>query len=371
MFVGRGVRALWMGLAHGVGWAVRGVGRQAANARDLDPEHRRDGAGLLLLGLAILTGVAVWFSGAGPVGERVADTVRLFLGAIAAALPLLLLVAALRLMREASDPEHRGRGVVGWSALILSAAGLLHVAQDPIDNAQRDYAGGLVGAAIGGLLERAVTQWVAMPLLVLLFLFGLLVITATPINKVPERLGLLVSSLLGRPLPADDTAPADDDEDEEEEEEPAPVRRRSSSRRRQAALADGAGESSGEEEIVHDTVVLPRKPPAAVPAARKVTEPPEHSAPPTRAEQLAITGMAGDYKLPRPTCSSRAPRPRAGARRTTRSSRRCRACSSSSTWTRRSPASRGGRRSPGTRWSWASASRSSGSRSCRATSHTR
>jgi S-DNA-T family DNA segregation ATPase FtsK/SpoIIIE len=294
VLVGRGVRAVWMGVAHGVGWVVRGVGRQAATARDLDPEHRRDGGGLLLLGLAILTGVGVWFSGAGPVGERVADTVRLFLGAIAAALPLLLLIAAIRLMREPSDPEHRGRGVVGWSGLILSAAGLLHLAQDPIDNPQRDYAGGLLGAGIGGLLERAVTEWVAVPLLVLLFLFGLLVITATPINKVPERLGLLVGSLLGRPLP-ESSEPAE--EDEEEEEEAPPVRRRSSSRRRQGSMAEGEPD---EEEIVHDTVLLPRKPPAAVPAARKVAEPPEHSPPPTRAEQLAITGMAGDYKLPPP-----------------------------------------------------------------------
>jgi DNA segregation ATPase FtsK/SpoIIIE, S-DNA-T family len=293
VLLGRGVRAVWMGLAHSVGWVVRGVGRQAATARELDPEHRRDGGGLLLLGLAILTGVAVWFSAAGPVGERVADTVRLFLGAISAALPLLLLVAAIRLMREPGDGPYRGRGLVGWSALILSAAGLLHLAQDPIDNVRRDYAGGLVGAGIGELLERAVSQWVAFPLLVLLMFFGLLVITATPINKVPERLGLLVASLLGRPLPPS----AAEEEEDDEEEEPAPARRRSS-RRRQASMADPA--DVPEDEVVHDTVALPRKPPAAVPAARKVTEPPEHSPPPTRAEQLAITGMAGDYKLPPP-----------------------------------------------------------------------
>ena len=297
VLAGRGARAVWMGLAHGVGWLVRGVGRQAANARDLDPEHRRDGAGLLLLGLAILTGVAVWFSSAGPVGARVADTVRLFLGAIAAALPLLLLVAAIRLMRAQSDPEHRGRGVVGWSALILSAAGMLHLAQDPIDNAQRDYAGGLLGAGVGGLLERAVTEWVAFPLLILLFLFGLLVITATPINKVPERLGELVGSILGRPLPSNSEDP---EEDEEEEEEAPPVRRRPSSRRRQASKAGSDAEEPDEDAIVHDTVLLPRKPPAAVPNTRKAAEPPEHSPPPTRAEQLAITGMAGDYKLPPP-----------------------------------------------------------------------
>ncbi|MFD0820174.1 DNA translocase FtsK [Micromonospora zhanjiangensis] len=35
-----------------------------------------------------------------------------------------------------------------------------------------------------------------------------------------------------------------------------------------------------------------------MPAARKVAEPPEHSPPPTRAEQLAMTGLGGDYTLP-------------------------------------------------------------------------
>ena len=51
-----------------------------------------------------------------------------------------------------------------------------------------DAAGGLLGLGVGGLLERAVTTWVAVPLLILLCLFGLLVITATPINQIPQRL---------------------------------------------------------------------------------------------------------------------------------------------------------------------------------------
>ena len=53
---------------------------------------------------------------------------------------------------------------------------------------------------VGGLLERAVTAWVAVPLLVLLLLFGLLVVTATPINKIPERLGP-ARRWAGRPHP--------------------------------------------------------------------------------------------------------------------------------------------------------------------------
>ncbi|HEU5110746.1 MAG TPA: DNA translocase FtsK, partial [Micromonosporaceae bacterium] len=157
-------------------------------------------------------------------------------------------------------------------------------------------------------LERLVTGWVAVPLLVLLLVFGLLVVTATPINKVPERLGLLRDVLLGRPRAGDldDGEEAYGDEPAEEEAEPAPARRRPGSRRRQGSFAkdradqlelgEDAEEADG-GEIVHDTVMIPRAP-KDVPAARRPPEPPPHSPAPTRAEQLAITALAGDYKLP-------------------------------------------------------------------------
>ncbi len=199
--VGRALGALWMGLAHGVGWAVRAVGRQAASARDLDPEHRRDGAGLLMVGLSLLSAGAIWFSAAGPVGARLADTVRLFLGAISIVVPVLLGIGAWRLMRQPGDPEHRGRGLIGWGSMLVATAAMLHIGQQPADPGERDFAGGLIGAGVGSLLERAVTAWVAVPLLILLLVFGLLVVTATPINKIPERLGLLAGSVLGQTRP--------------------------------------------------------------------------------------------------------------------------------------------------------------------------
>lgn len=284
--MGRAVGALWMGLAHGMGWAVRAAGRQAASARDLDPEHRRDGAGLLLFGLALLSAVALWLSGAGPVGARLADTIRLFLGAISVVVPVLLMIGAWRLMRQPADPAHRGRGLIGWGSLLVSTAALLQIGQDPTDTVQRDYAGGLVGAGVGGLLERAVTAWVAVPLLVLLLLFGLLVVTATPINKIPERLGLLAGSLVAPP------------EATEESEEPAarPARKRQSKRMPPPVDPEDFDDLEGAD--LQETMVLPRKPPSKVPASRKPVEPPEHSPAPTRAEQLALTGLAGDYTLP-------------------------------------------------------------------------
>lgn len=210
--LGRGIIALWMGIAHILGWMVRAVGRQAATARDLDPEHRRDGVGLALLGSAVLLAFAVWFNSAGPVGAWLADTVRFFLGAIAAALPVLLLVAAVRLMRKAVEEPPRGRGVVGWTALLVGVAGLLHlVAGEPAKPLDMEKAGGVLGRFTGGLLAAAVTGWVAVPLLVLLAVFGLLVITATPVHQIPERLRELGDRMLGRDYDDEDY---DEDEDE-------------------------------------------------------------------------------------------------------------------------------------------------------------
>jgi S-DNA-T family DNA segregation ATPase FtsK/SpoIIIE len=311
--LGRGAAALWMGVAHSVGWVARGVGRQAATAKEIDPEHRRDGAGLLLLGVAILVGVAVYGGGAGPVGARVADAVRLFFGGLSVLLPLLLLYGAVRLMRKPADPEHRGRTVVGWTALIISTASLLHIAQHPADDVQMNNAGGLIGYGVGALLERAVTTWVAVPLLILLLLFGLLVITATPISKIPERLMLLADVLLGRSTSRAPIPPAAE-EDEPDEEDGEPVKTRRPARRRQGALSDLGLDPDAEDDdlILHDTVALPRTP--KVPATRKAPEPPDHSPLPTRAEQLEISSVPGDYRLPPPTLLGKGSAPKTRSR---------------------------------------------------------
>jgi DNA segregation ATPase FtsK/SpoIIIE, S-DNA-T family len=312
--LGHGLRALWMGVAHSVGWAARGVGRQAATAKDIDPEHRRDGAGLLMLGFAILVAVAVWAGSAGPVGTWLADAVRLFFGGLAVLLPLLLFYGAARLMRQPADPEHRGRTVVGWTAIIIATAALLHLAEHPGDDVGITKAGGLLGLGVGALLERAVTAWVAVPLLVLLFVFGLLVITATPISRIPERTLLLIDVLLGRstgraPMPVPELP--EDDADGDLDGAGTPQSRRPA-RRRQGSLADiGLAPTEDEDDlVVHDVVAVPK-----VPAARKrKPEPPEHSDPPTRAEQLEITSVPGDYRLPPPALLGKGTPPKSRSR---------------------------------------------------------
>ena len=77
-------------------------------------------------------------------------------------------------------------------------------------------AGGYIGYGVGGPLARALTPWVSAPLLGLLALFGLLLITGTPLHRIPERLSGL-RELFGHAVPetSDDEDGLEIDEDYE------------------------------------------------------------------------------------------------------------------------------------------------------------
>src|SRR3954464_11389720 len=60
----------WTLLARGPG-ALAGSTPRREEAEPLGPEHRRDGVGLAVLGLAVVLGAAVWTNGIGPVGAGI------------------------------------------------------------------------------------------------------------------------------------------------------------------------------------------------------------------------------------------------------------------------------------------------------------
>ncbi|WP_239087960.1 FtsK/SpoIIIE family DNA translocase [Planosporangium mesophilum] len=309
-----------MGLAHALGWVARGLGRQAATAKELDPEHRRDGGGLAMIGLALVLGIAIWGNSGGPVGQWLSGVTRTLFGSISLALPFLLIVGAVRLMRMPDEEETgRGRVIVGWTALFLGSAGLFHLGFGrPSAPAQMDKAGGLLGSASGGLLAAAVSPWAAVPLLIMLSVFGLLVITATPVNQIPYRLRQLRDLAMGVP-PAEDVL--DEDVSADEEAAGGGLRRRPSRRRKvddpvlaeaalDAALTDDAERrETGDSLAAYETVALNR---VDKPKEKQPKPPPEHSPPPTRAEQLALTDA--DYKLPPPNLLTKGDAPKARTR---------------------------------------------------------
>jgi len=102
----------WSLLARGVGSVARSVARPD-EAEPLAPEHRRDGIGLTVLGLAVVLGAAVWTRGIGPVGSAIATAARWVVGAPVVVLPALLFCAAIYVLRHPAQPEARGRMVIG------------------------------------------------------------------------------------------------------------------------------------------------------------------------------------------------------------------------------------------------------------------
>ncbi|MFF1904182.1 DNA translocase FtsK [Kitasatospora sp. NPDC058218] len=185
----RAVRAVWLGLAHGVGAVFRGFGDGAKN---LDPAHRKDGIGLLLFALALVTAAGTWFSPQGWLGEAATNVVSGLFGRLDVLVPFLLAAVAVRLMRHPELPEANGRIMIGLSALVVGVLGLVHIgcgAPMMGSGATRiRAAGGIVGWAVSTPMMAAAGPPLAVPLLLLLAFFGLLVTTATPVNRIPERL---------------------------------------------------------------------------------------------------------------------------------------------------------------------------------------
>ncbi|WP_406179358.1 DNA translocase FtsK [Streptomyces canus] len=221
------VRAVWLGLAHAVGAVFRGIGQGAKN---LDPAHRKDGVALLLLGLGLIVAAGTWSNLRGPVGDLVEIIVTGAFGRLDLLVPILLAVIAVRFIRHPEKPEANGRIVIGLSALLIGVLGQVHIAcgapaRSDGMQAIRD-AGGLIGWGAATPLTYTMGEVLAVPLLVLLTVFGLLVVTATPVNAIPRRLRELGVRLGILPDPEEDELGEDDERYDEQWREALPARGR-------------------------------------------------------------------------------------------------------------------------------------------------
>lgn len=245
------VRACWLGLAHAVGAILRRIGR---DARGLDPAYRKDGLGLLLLGVALVVAAGTWSDLHNPVGDLVTALITGTFGCLDIVVPALVGWIAIRLIRHPEQHEANGRIVIGLSALAVGVLGLVHIASgSPAPSAGASgmrAAGGLLGWLVSWPLRSAVGPVLAVALLLLVTLFGLLVVTATPIRTIPDRVANLGRKLRLISAPGADQ-PADGDRAEtggksrggpgEVDGGPEEVRpRRRSPRRRQGSMAKPA-----------------------------------------------------------------------------------------------------------------------------------
>ena len=199
---------VWRFIAKTLGSTIRFVAR---GARDLDPEHHRDGAALLVLLLSLCAFAGTWFRADNYVGRNLYSLFYGAFGRIGFIAPLVLLYFAVRLFRKPDDKHATGRITVGTLTLIVSATGLAHLlngslgALNPTGATAIRDGGGLLGYWVAKPLVALMTSLLAYPLLSVIFFFGLLIITGTPLSKVGVRIKVLVIWLWSkRPRRSDD-----------------------------------------------------------------------------------------------------------------------------------------------------------------------
>ncbi|MEL7976163.1 DNA translocase FtsK 4TM domain-containing protein [Isoptericola sp. F-RaC21] len=250
------MRGLYLGVAHGLGGLTRSITK---GARDLEPEHRRDGVAFFLIALALVVAAREWWGISGTFGTVVHAVVAGTVGLAGVAVPVLLLWLGFRVMRHPERGQANSRVAIGLIFIVLSVCALVAIAEGtpaPADGFEAlQDAGGIIGYLAATPVVTGLTEWVAVPLFLLLGFFGLLVVTATPVHRIPERLRGLYDRLTGNHRPDEAT---DDDGlalaegvSRHDGTDPAPRKKRTrktkAQRAAEAAAADGLDEYAGDE----------------------------------------------------------------------------------------------------------------------------
>src|SRR5215218_10036017 len=183
------------------------VGQRSRKA--LSP-HKGDIQGVLLVLLAVVMALGIWFEDGGRLGAFMALLFGNLFGYGAYAVPLLVGALALSLFWRpaAKDDMVAGRVTIGLLAVLVGGLGLLHLARGapPASSAPAvlQDSGGLVGAIIAAPLARLLSPWGAGTLFAGVLFLGTLISTRTSVAAVGRgvaSMGRVAGSALTAPPP--------------------------------------------------------------------------------------------------------------------------------------------------------------------------
>ena len=133
--------------------------------------------------LAVLFCASEWFRVNGIIGRVLHAFSAGVLGVMSVVLPVLLVIVAIRLMRNSGKNSDNPRVVSGWAILLWSVCSIIDVvvAADArsFDIGLLQRAGGLLGFVLGSPLAWGLSKVFAVIVFVVVGLFSLLMITRT------------------------------------------------------------------------------------------------------------------------------------------------------------------------------------------------
>ena len=185
----RGLGGVWKLFSKALGSSIRFVFR---GAQELDAEHQRDGFAFLIVILALVSAGGTWFHLSNTVGDLIRSALFGAVGRLAYLTPIIFLYFAFRLFRTPDEGRATGRITIGTLVLLVTTTALAHIFNGSVGDMGKTAmqgGGGWLGYAVATPLVGLMTNILAVPILLLLFFFGLLVVTATPVSRVFQRIG--------------------------------------------------------------------------------------------------------------------------------------------------------------------------------------
>jgi S-DNA-T family DNA segregation ATPase FtsK/SpoIIIE len=173
-----------------------------AELRDAVGGREHEFAGLGLIGLAILLGLAVYLNLAGPLGRGIETIAGWLFGLGRYAVPVVLVAVGVSFLRKGRSASPF-QLVIGWTMMSLAVLGLLQVARgaDEFSDAADgiDEAGGWIGALVGIPLEALLATAGAAVVLVIAFAGGALLVTRISVRTFAQHTGGFLAAV-GAPL---------------------------------------------------------------------------------------------------------------------------------------------------------------------------
>lgn len=201
----RAARSGYLGVARMVGGLIRGIG---VARWEVPPEMRRDGYAFFLLLLAVLVAVVEWWQASGPVLGAVHTVVAGTFGIASMAIPLLAAGWALRMFRRPDHVRANTRIALGVALILTAIAAIASVTAKlpaPADGiAALARGGGVLGYLAAAPLVALLPPVAVIVVYALVIAFGVLVLTATPVESIPGRLKDVYQVMVGRSVEEDE-----------------------------------------------------------------------------------------------------------------------------------------------------------------------
>ena len=189
-WVVRAITRFWSALATPFGGAVRKMGPDVV----IPVEQRRDGTGFFVLIIALIVAWTFWWAPASDpaVGSFIYHIVAGTFGWFSILLPLALALIAVRFFRFPQEDSANGRIFFGLLFATIAGSGISQLIFDnPSMGATLEdklTSGGVVGYLVVDPLATLITPIPVWILMVVIGFFSILVMTATPVGKIPDRI---------------------------------------------------------------------------------------------------------------------------------------------------------------------------------------